>query len=202
VPAILLQPLTQATAGDTLRAWVLVSDVDGTPAAADTVTLAAALPDGTTDTGTVTAQTRVGLYEATYDLTQAGATTVTITVTSADFGDDVITAVIGVRATTGAPPDASAVHAYLGDTSATDEEIADALASEQAAQAARCTIPADYPEDLAQALKRRVARNLAARAVPVASYTSFEGGTTAVRVPRIDAEIARLEAPYLRLPVG
>jgi len=99
-------------------------------------------------------------------------------------------------------PDLDAVTAYLGETSAADEDIQDALDAETAAQAARCRIPQVYPADLAQALKRRVARNLAARSVPVATFTSFEGGGTSARVPTVDAEIARLEAPYRRRTVG
>jgi len=99
-------------------------------------------------------------------------------------------------------PDTSACLAYLGETSASDAEILDALTAETAAQRARCRIPPAYPADLRQALLRRVARNLAARAVPVASFTSFEGGGTSARVPRTDAEISRLEGPYLRRTVG
>jgi hypothetical protein len=202
MPAALLHTITSATVGDTLRAWVMVTDTDGTGAAADSVTVAVELPDGSADTGTATAQAQVGLYECTYDLAQSGLTSVVITVTSADFGDDVIAIVLHVRATSGTAVDLEAVKAYLGDTSQSDGEILDALESETAAQAARCRIPSDYPPDLAQALKRRVARNLAARAVPVASYTTFEGGGTANRVPKHDAEIARLEAPYLQLPTA
>jgi hypothetical protein len=185
--------------GDTWRGWLVVTDTDGVLAAADTVTFAVTLPSGAAGTGTATAQAAVGLYLLEYDLAVSGWHTAVVTVTSAEFGDDVLTFSLYVQAVAGARPDMSAIKTYLGDTSATDEEISDALAAETAAQARACTIPADYPEDLAQALKRRVARNLAARAVPVASFTSFEGGGTSTRVPRIDAEIARLEAPFPRL---
>lgn len=99
-------------------------------------------------------------------------------------------------------PDLAALQDYLGDTSCTDDEILDARAAELAAQARRCRVPADMPADLAQALKRRVARNLAARGVPVASFTSFEGGSTVVQVPRYDAEVARLEAPWRKRVTG
>lgn len=63
-------------------------------------------------------------------------------------------------------------------------------------------MPAAYPADLREALLRRVARNLAARAVPVASFTAFDGGATSTRVPGRDPEVRRLEAPHLRLSVG
>jgi acyl-CoA reductase-like NAD-dependent aldehyde dehydrogenase len=93
------------------------------------------------------------------------------------------------------------VQEYLVDTSATPEEIVDALAAERAAQAARCRVE-PFTQDLRQALLRRVARNLAARRVPVASMTSFDGGQTSTRVPRVDPEVSRLEAPYRRMTVG
>lgn len=98
--------------------------------------------------------------------------------------------------------DLAACKEYLGtDISWTDPEISGALLAETAAQAARCKLPTVMTDDLAEALKRRVARNLAARAVPVASFTSFDGGATSTRVPTNDPEIARLEAPYRKLVV-
>jgi hypothetical protein len=99
-------------------------------------------------------------------------------------------------------PTVAQVQTYLGDTSYTVAEITDALTAEAAAQRARCRVTT-YTDDLAQALKRRVSRNLAARSVPLATFTSFEGGGgAATRVPMLDAEIVRLEAPYRRLVVG
>jgi hypothetical protein len=90
---------------------------------------------------------------------------------------------------------------YLGDVSDTDSTLLEALAAERVAQADRCRVDR-YTEALREALLRRVARNLAARRVPVATFTSFEGGGTSTRVPSTDAEIARLEGPYRRWPVG
>ena len=97
--------------------------------------------------------------------------------------------------------DLSGPGGYL-KTSASLTELEGALAAETAAQAARCRVT-PYTDDLREALMRRVARNLAARAIPVATWTSFEGGGGAsTRVPTSDPEIARLEAPYRRLVVG
>ena len=93
------------------------------------------------------------------------------------------------------------VRDYLGDISEQDSEINGALQAEQAAQAARCRLD-PYTADLREALMRRVARNLAARRVPIATFTSFEGGGTSSRVPQSDPEIVRLEAPYRKLRVG
>lgn len=101
-------------------------------------------------------------------------------------------------------PTVSDVRDYLGDTSATDDEIADALAAETASQDRACRVPddPDYPADLGQALKRRVARNLAARLVPIAQMTTFDGGVSSARVPFRDAEVSRLESPWRRVTVG
>jgi len=188
--------------GDTWRGWFVVSDDDGWSAAPDTLTLEVTLPDATTDTGVVTERDPVGLYELTYDVVQSGRHELVVTATSTTFGNDVMTMVLAARATTGTLPTLPVVAAYLGETSATMDEIADALAAETLAQSRACFVPVDYPADLAQALKRRVARNLAARAVPIATFTSFEGGSTSARVPKLDAEIVRFEAPYRRWPVA
>jgi hypothetical protein len=205
MPATLFTYSDHADVGDTWRGWLLVTDHDGVASSADSVTLSAVLkPDGTPTAGTATEQDTAGLYLLEGTIGAAGTYLCTVTVTDADFGNDVITFSVISRSATGAlPPDLSAVTAYLGeDCSYTSEEISDALDAETAAQAARCIIPVDYPHDLGQALKRRVARNLAARSVPVAQFTSYEGGATATRVTRYDAEVTRLEAPYLRWPVA
>lgn len=101
-------------------------------------------------------------------------------------------------------PDAASITAYLGTTvSFTPQEMAEALAAETAAQAKVCTIPAVYPADLAEALKRRVAHNLALRSLPLgiqASITDVAVATT--RVGGTDAEVARLERPYKKLVFG
>lgn len=100
------------------------------------------------------------------------------------------------------PPDLAAVKNYLGQTSATDDEITDALAAETSDQNAKCDVPAVYPEALGQALKRRVAVNLAARGVPIAEVTTFEGGTTQNRVPYRDPVVIGYEAPYRRMELA
>lgn len=93
---------------------------------------------------------------------------------------------------------------YLGQTSATTEEIADALAAEKADQANRCTVPADadpWPASLAQALKRRVARNLALRGLPIAVLQGDSESGSLV-LPGSDPEVRRFEAPHRRRVVG
>lgn len=108
-------------------------------------------------------------------------------------------------------PDIDDVQSYLGDTSWTDTEVQAALDAELAAQqavvrpgyflAADEDGVRDYPADLAEALKRRVARNLAMRGVPL-SVNQGDADTAPAFVPRTDPEIRRLEAPYRRLAVG
>lgn len=100
-------------------------------------------------------------------------------------------------------PDLAKVKSYLGATSATDEQIQDALDAEAAAQRGVCAVPAQYPADLAQALKRRVARNLSMQRIPLAVLQGdAEAGTAAALPPGSDPEVRRLEKPYLRLLVA
>jgi hypothetical protein len=93
---------------------------------------------------------------------------------------------------------------YLGETSATDAEITDALAAEKTDQANRCTVPADadpWPATLSQALKRRVARNLALRGLPIAVLQG-DSESGALVLPGSDPEVRRFEAPHRRIKVG
>lgn len=114
------------------------------------------------------------------------------------------------------PPDLAAVKAYLGidaDDNDRDGEVSGALATEIANQrkVVRASAfgvdpeppaePVDYPVDLAEAVCRRVARNLALRNVPLATLQSdSEGGPNVT--PGKDPEIRRLEGPYRKLPQG
>jgi hypothetical protein len=162
------------------------------------MTLTITLPGGTTVTPSPV-HTGTGVYAADYAGPTAGRYTAHWVATGANLGaaDDVW----DVTGTGLAYVTPAVAIAYLGDTSWGSPDITDALEAERAAQAARCYID-PYPADLRQALLRRVARNLAARAVPIAQYSSFEGVMTGARVPMQDAEIARLEGPYLRVCVG
>jgi hypothetical protein len=103
-------------------------------------------------------------------------------------------------------PDATAVLAYLGTgTEYTEDEVASALAAEEAAQAAVCRIPTDdtaWSADLAEALCRRVVANLARRNLPLGLNVAI--GEAAVQTTRVgmDQEVRRLEGPYRRMVVG
>ncbi|KHL18538.1 hypothetical protein CLV56_4006 [Mumia flava] len=99
------------------------------------------------------------------------------------------------------------VMAYLDDSSSwSDSVISSALASEKAAQAVRCRVPGDaddWPADLVEALCRRVAVNLANRALPLGVQASIsEAAVAQTRVGGTDREVTRLEAPYRRVTLG
>jgi hypothetical protein len=114
------------------------------------------------------------------------------------------------------PPSVDDVTAYLAELGLSDrwaaEQIADALATEEAAQANTCRIlPVDidgeavepYAADLAGALKRRVAAHLALRILPLGVSATIAGDNVATnRVGGLDAEVGRLEGPYRKMPVG
>jgi Arc/MetJ family transcription regulator len=98
-------------------------------------------------------------------------------------------------------PDRAALDAYLGEHSATDGELDDALAAETQAQWDVCRVPAAYPASLRQALLRRCARNLALRGLPLAVLRGDgESGDTVL--PGNDPEVRRFERPWRRLKVG
>lgn len=102
------------------------------------------------------------------------------------------------------------VKAYLGsDHSWTDAQLTSALLAETAAQARRCDVKVDwveywpYPDDLAEALFRRIAHNLAVRALPLGVQATVTDAAVAnAYVGGTDAEVKRLEAPYRKLVVG
>lgn len=92
------------------------------------------------------------------------------------------------------------------DTPGSYPQIQDALDAETASQAMKVTYPVDEngdpvpAPDLDEALKRRVARNLAMRALPLSVEIQNDFGP--VRPSTSDPEIRRLEAAYRRRVVG
>jgi hypothetical protein len=175
-----------------------VTDADGNPANAGGATLTVVKPDGTTTSPALTNDV-VGTYQADYTTTVAGRHIARLVTTGANSG--VVEQVFDAAALSLAYVTLTEVKAYLGDTSASDAQITAAMDAERQSQADRCRIQ-PYTVALREAYMRRVARNLAARAVPVTSFTSFDGGGTSTRVPTTDPEIARLEGPYRKLVIG
>lgn len=102
-------------------------------------------------------------------------------------------------------PDLGTLKEYLGKSSYTDSQLEGALATEARAQRRKCRVPKDpaalWDEDLAEALCRRVARNLAMRGIPLAMFSGDAdmGGTIP---PARDPEVMRLEGPLRKLKAG
>jgi hypothetical protein len=176
---------------------VCVTDADGYAAdAAPVVTVT--LPGGTTATPTVET-IATGDYRATYEVGTAGRY-IARAVSSGYGAVDFAAYAMATTAGTAMPVVADVVD-YLGETSHTTDEIQDALDAESAAQRARCRVGAVYPDDLRQALLRRVMRNLALRQLPLAVLQGdADAGNTVL--PGVDQEVRRLEAPHRRLVVG
>lgn len=114
------------------------------------------------------------------------------------------------------PPDLAAVKVYLridADDTDRDAEIESALATETVLQLKAIrpkalgvdpeppAEPIPYPAPIAEALCRRVARNLALRGIPLAVLQSdAEGGPLVL--PGRDPEVRRMEGPWRRNPTG
>lgn len=104
-------------------------------------------------------------------------------------------------------PDTAACRAYLESIGQTydDAEISNALNAEIGNQARVCRTPAEgapFPSDLAESLKRRVARNLLARSLPLGyQATITDVGVGSIRLGW-DAEIRRYEAPFRKVRIG
>lgn len=109
-------------------------------------------------------------------------------------------------------PDLDDVKAYLASIDASswpDDQVQDALDAELANQIRVCKLPVDpappaaplpWPDDLADALCRRVARNLALRQLPLGVQAG--GAENIVRVGGLDAEVRRLEGPHRKVLLG
>lgn len=104
-------------------------------------------------------------------------------------------------------PDACHLRDYLTSaglsTSWTEQEIDDVLQAEAAAQSRTCWTPNSddgWAPDLAEALRRRVLRSLAARKTPLGF--AVVGDLETARVSGRDSEITRLEAPFRRWSIA
>jgi hypothetical protein len=190
--------------GDT---WLLGVEVRTDDLDADltdaTVTAVVTLPDNSTVSPTVT-RTDLGEYLATYVLTTTGRHTAAVTVapapSPADPVNDVVLFAVDAMAPSGRPM-LTDVQTYLGTVSYSSVDIGSALAAEIAAQSRVCRIGAVYDVDLAEALKRRVARNLAMRNQPLAVLRG-DAEIGATTLPGRDPEIRRLEGPWRKVVFG
>ena len=101
-------------------------------------------------------------------------------------------------------PSIGELRVYLGASSYTDQQLQSALSAEFKAQGRvvrQPAIDAVWDEDLAEALCRRVARNLAMRGIPLAMFSGDQelGGLVP---PNRDPEVRRLEGPFKKLKSG
>lgn len=104
------------------------------------------------------------------------------------------------------PPTPLEIDAYLGDDhSWGPDDVQSAYEAELNAQADVCRLPVDgsYPPALVEALGRRVAHNLAVRALPLGVQATVSDMSVATsRVGGADAEVRRLEGPYRKMLIG
>ena len=87
----------------------------------------------------------------------------------------------------------------LAPTSLTDDQLQVVIDGELAGQAASCRVPpdpADYPDQLREALYRRVGRVTSGRQVPMGLSSDIGSEYGASRVPSYDPEIERIEGPF------
>ena len=99
-------------------------------------------------------------------------------------------------------PTVPEVVTYLGSNGLTvaTEKVGSALTAEIAAQSRVCRVdPNNLEPDLAEALMRRVARNLAMRNLTLGVMADEAGG---IRIGSNDPEIRRLEGPFRKLVQG
>lgn len=180
--------------------WVIEVEtrtIDGFLTDADAVTVVVTLPGGSTTSPTVE-RAATGLYRALYTAGTSGRYVARATTTT----DAVDFAAYATATTAGTGmPTVNDVANYLGSTSFEEDELQDALDAEAAAQRARCRVGAVYPDDLRQALLRRVHRNLAMRQSPLALLVDRDTNASNY-ISGSDPEVKRLEAPHRRLVVG
>lgn len=177
--------------------WVfdmLVGDDDGNYVD-QLPTISVVAPNGTTPSPTIE-HLETGYYRASLVVSITGRYVATATATG--YGVTAFVAFVSTATAASAFPTLADVKTYLGQNSASDATVQDALDAETAAQRATCRIPAVYSADLAQALKRRVARNLAVRNIPLAVFQG-DADSGSLTPPNKDPEVRRLEAPYRKL---
>lgn len=178
--------------GDVWCLVVSVTDSSGAPVV-DAPTVAVTDPAGVPSTPAAES-VATGIYRAQIVTTVTGRYTARVT-TLADGAVDFAAWVTAVDAL----PDVDAVDDYLGQHSWDPEVLADALAAETDAQRRVCDVPAAYPNDLREALLRRVQVNLAKRGQP---FLTIPDSEVPALIPRIDAEVRRFEAPFRKLVMG
>ncbi len=169
----------------------------------DTVTVTVTPPVGA-DVVAPVERLAAGVYRATHLIDSPGR--YIARAAAAEYGTLTFVAYAAGVTANGDLPTVQDVDDYLtsgsGEHSWSDTDMAGALAAETDAQRRVCRIPAAYPNDLREALLRRVQRNLAMRpnALAVLRGDADAGDTT--MLPQRDPEVTRLERPWRKLPMG
>lgn len=175
----------------------LLTDEDDEPADPTSYSLTVRRPDGT-DEGLVATNPEVGDWRCDYYPVTYGRFVATFVASGAVA--DAIEDTFDVAPAGSAQLTLTQLRSYLGSGADQwdDTELATTLAAEQSAQARCCRID-PYSLDLLEALKRRVARNLAMRKVPLGVSVSEVDAT---RIGGRDPEVRRLEGPYRKVSTG
>ena len=188
--------------GNVLVFGVTVADLDGDVTDAVTPTITVTPP-----TGAVTHPTPesvdVGEWRFTLTLAAAGRHLV-VADAGSPYGLDETAVWCDALTTSGQLPTVADWQEYAGgvlEIAWSDDEIAQALAAESAAQRARVRPSAIYSDDVREALYRRVTCNLARRRLPL-GVQSGDSDAGPIVIPLRDPEVRRLEAPYRRMPIG
>jgi hypothetical protein len=188
--------------GNVLVFVVAVRDLDGDLSGAVTPTITITPPSGPA-VNPVPESTGVGLWRFTYTLAAAGRHLVVANAGS-PYGQAITAVWCDVTTAAGQMPVVADWQEYAGgelEFSWSDDQIAQALAAESAAQRARLKPSAIYGDDIREALFRRVTCNLARRGLPL-GVQSGDSDRGPLVVPLRDPEVRRLEAPYRKLVIG
>lgn len=179
---------------------VCISDADGY-AVDGTPELTITLPGGSTDTAELETDA-TGEYRTEYIVSAGGRHVASVV--DAEHGAVDFAAYVTAVTTAAGMPVVDDVADYLREDAAswTEADLQGALNAEAAAQRSVCRVAAVYPDDMREALLRRVQRNLAMRSLPVAVLTGDAEGGSSTLLPGRDPEVRRLEAPHRKLVFG
>jgi hypothetical protein len=188
--------------------WVInfaIFDDDGSnPATYPIPVVTVTFPNGSTSTPDVV-QKSDDSFQAALTLNETGRSVANVYAENYGVLGFVAYGIGNITTATGMP-NLTELKGYLTDgsnapedqLSISDTELQRALDTEAAAQRRVCNVPAVYPDDLREALKRRVARNLALRGLPV-MVLQGDAETGSLVPPGRDPETRRLEAGYRKL---
>ena len=163
------------------------------------------LPDGSAGTAPTVEELAAGVDRYQYTPTVPGRHLAEVS--AAGYGKAVFVGFVAEPTEAAGLPTVDDLDGYLTSGSGahdwSTDDLAGALAAEQAAQHRVCRIGPVYTADLREALLRRAQRNLALRSNALAMFRGDgEAGQPQAFLPGTDPEVRRLERPYRKLPKG